>query len=433
MAHEPGHGSRRDFLRSAARTGAVLGGLVILGSTAKGAGKTLKVGLIGCGGRGRGALVDSVEAAKFLNEKASLGINHQVAGVADWFPQRALDAGKRFGVPAERCFGGPTGYQKLLETDVDIVLMAEAPAFRPIHLEAAIRAGKHVFIEKPVAIDPPGCRRVIEAGELAKSKGLCVVAGTEMRHVHRRRLTHQALTVEKAWGKLVAGRVAFAIAHMFHTQPINPKTADNLVGTWQDWVCLSGDHIVEQHVHNIDIANWFAGRPPVSAAGFGGRARRCAGTQYDFFSIDFDYGDGLHVHSMCRQVNGCWNWVGHDFVFEGGRTDSTQGPAPKESPIPEGLIEGPSEHHQEQIDTLWHVAKGIPLNQARDVAESSAAAVLGRTAAYTGRLITWREMMADPQAKPELYNLTLRPTAEEFEKGNVEIPQENVVPIPGTA
>jgi hypothetical protein len=154
---------------------------------------------------------------------------------------------------------------------------------------------------------------------------------------------------------------------------------------------------------------------------------------YDFFSIDYDYGDGVHIHSMCRQVNGCFNWVGHDLTYEKGRTNGSDYPKPQQSPIPADLPRAPASHHQEQVDTLYWVNKGQPLDEARAVAESSAAAVLGRISAYTGKQVLWDEMMVDPKGKPEIYNLALRPTAEDFEKGTVEIPKENVVAIPGAA
>jgi predicted dehydrogenase len=418
--------SRRRFVGATAAAGAAVAAPMIVGAADKGKGKRFKIGLIGCGGRGCGAVVDALEAGKIL------GFDVQLVALADYFKDRAIRAGKRFQVPENRCYGGPTSYRDLLETDAQIVLIAAAPLFRPLQLEAAIRAGKHAFIEKPVAVDPPGCRRVIAAGEEAKKKGLVITAGTEMRHDHSFRLTHQAVAVEKALGKLYGGRVSFCIASMFHTQPIHPRNADDLVRTWQNWVALSGDHLVEQHVHNIDIANWFCGRPPASAVGFGGRAQRRAGDMFDFFSIDYDYGDGVHIHSMCRQVNNCWNWVGHDFVYEKGRTNGSDYPKPRQSPIPADLPRGPANHHQEQIDTLYWVNKGRPLDEARAVAESTAAAVLGRISAYTGKQVFWEEMMVDPAKKPETYSLTLKPTAEDFESGAVEIPKENVVAIPGT-
>ncbi|MBM3474205.1 MAG: Gfo/Idh/MocA family oxidoreductase [Armatimonadetes bacterium] len=417
--------SRREFVHTAIGAGVGLGASALVGVHAQ-ANRTVKIGLIGCGGRGQGAAQGALDAAKVM------GLTVQIVAVADYFKDRAVGAGQRFGVPPERCFGGANGYKDLLQTDAEAVLMAEPPLFRPPHLEAAIAAGKHAFIEKPVAVDPPGCRRVIAAGEEAKRKGLVVISGTEMRHEWPYINTHQAVAVEGALGKLHGGRVSFCIGHMFRDRPIEPKTADDLVASWQNWLCLSGDHLVEQHVHNIDIANWFCGKPPVSAVGFGGRARRNAGDMYDFFSVDYDYGDGVHIHSMCRQVNGCWNWVGHDFVYEKGHTNGADGPAPQQSPIPADLPQGEASHIQEQIDLLYHITKGQPTDQARAVTESTATAVMGRIAAYTGQQVLWDEIMGDPNRKPELYNLTLKPTAEDFENGTVGIPQENVLPRAGS-
>jgi myo-inositol 2-dehydrogenase/D-chiro-inositol 1-dehydrogenase len=417
--------SRRDFVQTALGAGVALGAPSILGATAKGQGQVFKMGLIGCGGRGCGAAAGALEAGKIL------GFDVRFVAVADYFKERALRAGKELNVPPERCFGGPTCYQGLMETDAQIVLMATAPIFRPLHLEAAVKAGKHAFIEKPVAVDPPGCRRVIAAGAEAEKKGLVITAGTEMRHDFSHRKTHQAVVVEKALGRLYAGRIWFCIASMFSTSPINPKTPDDLVRTWQSWIALSGDHLVEQHVHNIDIANWFCGGPPVSAVGFGGRGQRVAGDMYDFFSVDYDYGDGVNIHSMCRQINGCWNRTGHDFVYEKGRTNGSDYPKPRQSPIPADLPQAPADHIQEQVDTLYYVSKGRPVNQAKAVAESTAAAVMGRISAYTGQQVTYKEMMEDPSINPTCYNLTLTPTAEDFDKGTVEIPPENVVPRPG--
>ena len=413
--------SRRDFMRGAAAAG----GLAILGATAKGAGKTFKVGLIGCGGRGNGALAQHVQAGK------TLGLNIQVVAAADYFKDRAERTGAKYGLPKERCFAGADAYRKLAATDAEIVLMATPPLFRPAHFAACVEAGKHVFIEKPIAVDPPGCRRVIALGEEAKKKGLVVVAGTNMRHEKRFIDTHQAVAVEGALGKLYAGRVSFCIRHMFWKSPINPTRPEDLVRSWQNWIALSGDHIVEQHVHNIDIANWFVGRPPVSAIGFGGRARRPAGDMYDFFSVDFDYGDGVHIHSVCRQVTGCWNWVGHDFVYDKGRTDGANKPTPKASPVPADLPQVRGGHSQEHVNLLYALTRGKPLNQARAVAEATAAAVMGREAAYTGKQVFWRDMMDDPEKRPDLYGLTLKPTADDFEKGTVGIPKEGVIPVPG--
>jgi predicted dehydrogenase len=411
---------RRDFVKAA--TAVALGFPTILVANQA---KTIRLALIGCGGRGRGALRDAHEAAKLL------GIEVKVVAFGDWFRDRALNAGKEYGVEPDRCFGGPTAYREVLGTEADIVLIATAPAFHPVFVEAAIKAGKHLFVEKPIAVDPVGCRRVIAAGKEAEQKGLVAVVGTQRRHDWNYRLTHQAVAVEGALGRLYAGRVGWCGGHAFATKPINPKTPDDLIRTWQNWSCLSGDHIVEQHIHNIDVANWFVGRPPVSAVGFGFRARRPAGNQYDFFSIDFDYGDGIHIHSMCRQISGCWNWVGEEFVYEKGRIGGAGFPNPKESPIPPDLPRAKSPYVQEHVDLLYNVLKGKPVNELQALAESTATAIMGRLSAYTGRMVTWEEIMGNPNKNPELYNLQMKPTPEDFERGTVEIPQENVIPIPG--
>ena len=420
--------SRRGFMRDAAVAGAAFCGLSAAGVTAApGRGdKSFKVGLIGCGGRGNGALRQHVDAGK------RLGLEIKVQATADYFKDRAERTGKGHGVPKERCFGGADCYRKLIDSGVDIVLTATPPLFRPAHFIACVEAGKHVFMEKPVAVDPPGCRAVIEAGEKAKSKGLVVVAGTNMRHERKYIDTHQAVATEGALGRLYGGRISFCMRHMFWKGPIKPKTADDLVRSWQNWIELSGDHLVEQHVHNIDIANWFVGRPPVGAVGFGGAARRPAGNMYDFFSVDFDYGEGVRIHSMCRQINDCFNWVGQELVYAKGTTNGSDRPQPKRSPIPADLPQVPGGHLQEHLNLLYHQTRGKPLNQARAVAEATAAAVLGRTAAYTGKAVTWADMMGKSTKDPGLYNMKVSPAAEDFENGTVRIPKEGVVPVPGS-
>jgi len=419
--------SRRDFMRGAA----AVGGLTLLGATARGAGKAIKVGLIGCGGRGNGALAQHVNAAKILNDTLSLGIDIQVVATADWFKGKAEGTGKRYGVPKDRCFGGALAYQKLIDAGPDIVLMATSPNFRPVHCLAAAKAGKHVFMEKPVGVDPPGCRTVIEAGEVAAKNGTFIVAGTQRRHQQNYLDSAQACVVEKKMGRLLAGRVAWCMGWIGWSarNPIKPKTPGDMVRTWPNWVALCGDHIVEQHVHNLDVANWRVGHPPRSCAGFGGSFHREAGDMYDFFSLDLDYGDGIHIHSMARQMNGCWNWVGEEFVYEKGVTGGSSGPKPDTSPVPAEIPQKTKEgrgfggHQQEHINFLYHLVKGKKVfNEARNVAEATAVAVMGRISAYTGQLVRWDDMMKNPKKNPKLYNLTLKPTAKDFETGDVELP-----------
>ncbi len=388
--------------------------------------KKLKVALIGCGGRGNGALENHMEAVKVINDQLSLGLEVQVVATADFFKRSAENAGKKYGVPANQCFDGPTAYQKAIAAGPDIILTAAPPVFRPVHFETAIKAGKHVFFEKPVAVDPPGVRRVIAAGEEAKKKGLSVVAGTQRRH-SRGYNERWAAIKQGLHGRIMGGRVAWSMGKIFGNSPIKPKNPGDLAGggRWQLWVEMSGDHICEQHVHNIDVANWFLDSHPVSAGGFGWRARRIAGNMYDFFSVDFEYPHNVHIHSMCRQVGGCWNWVGEDFTYEKG------GGKPESVPY-DGLPRKGNDYVDEHIHLLLSIlGEKIkePINEARNVAWATGAAILGREAAYSGDRISWADMYEKQGSK--WYNLRLRPQPEDFETGNLVYPKDGDIRIPG--
>jgi predicted dehydrogenase len=193
---------------------------------------------------------------------------------------------------------------------------------------------------------------------------------------------------------------------------------------------MSGDHIVEQHVHNIDVANWFLGRPPVLALGFGGRARRQGGNQYDFFSIDLDYGEDVIVHSMCRQVNKCYNQISEQFVGTEGSVLGGGKLVGKQVAVPEFEEKGNNPYVQEHCDLIKSIRAGKPLNEARNLAESTTVAIMGRISAYTGQIVRWSDLTTNE--KSPLYNLTLKPTALDFEQGTVVAPPE-VIPIPGEA
>lgn len=388
--------------------------------------RKLNVGLIGCGGRGTGALRQCIEASKLV------GAEIEVIATADLFKEKALKAGKAHGVPEAHCFDGFDGYRKVLGLPVDLVLLATSPNFRPVHLEAAVAAGKHVFMEKPVAVDPPGVRRVIAAGEAARQKGLSIVAGTQRRHQEGYLKIARALQ-DGLIGNIVGGRISWC-DHAFWHRARNPGEDDAryLVRNWLNFTEMSGDHIVEQHVHNIDVTNWLLGRPPVSAVGFGGRARRKTGNQFDFFSIDFDYGNDVHIHSMCRQVSGCYQGVMEQYVgtkgttFGGGNMRSYAG---KKFDLPGIKMIHDDPYVQEHADLLNSILKNTGLNEAHNVAQSTLAGIMGRIAAYTGQLVRWSDL-AEHTDSP-LYNLTLSPAADDFEKGAVTAPQDDVIPIPG--
>lgn len=279
--------------------------------------ETIKAALIGCGARGKGALQD------FKNAAAHLGIQVEITALADFFLFNAKDAAKQFAVSEELCLEGADSYKKAIATNADVVLLVTPPIFRPTHFVAAVKAGKHVFMEKPVAVDPVGARRIMEAGEIAKQKKLVVVAGTQRRHQDSYLNTYHAIQ-KNAIGEIRGGQVfwctgAFPKMH----RESDENDASYLIRNWGNFVQMSGDHIVEQHVHNIDVANWFIGRPPVSAIGFGGRARRQTGNQFDFFSVDFDYGQGVNIHSMCRQIDGTYQRTSEFFTGTDGATWGT--------------------------------------------------------------------------------------------------------------
>jgi myo-inositol 2-dehydrogenase / D-chiro-inositol 1-dehydrogenase len=419
---EKGLASRRDFMKTAMAAGgiAALGATPLIGQEKK----SFKIGLIGCGGRGTGALGNCLDAGK------ALGVELEVVGLADAFEDKARRIANNHKIPKNNVFIGFDAYKKLLETDVEIVLMATPPAFRPIHLAAAVEAGKHVFFEKPVAVDPPGVRKVMAAGEMAKKKGLSLVAGTQRRHNRGYRETKRALD-EGAIGKIRGGAVYWCGGALWKA-PKRPEWSDAeyMIRNWVSFAEMSGDHIVEQHVHNLDIMNWYMGGPPLSALGFGMRARRKTGDQFDFFSIDFEYPDGVHIHSMCRQIDGTDGDVSEHLVGEKGVAPFL--PAKDKKVYPEGCPENRDDYVQEHIDLLWSIMKKEPINEAHNVATSTGIAIMGRIAAYSGKHIRWKDLM-DQSGKSEIYNLTMKPSAEDFEKGDVKAPQDEVCPLPGKA
>jgi predicted dehydrogenase len=418
---------RRKFIKNVVAAGAVVSALPLFNVRAQNAGRKFKIGLVGCGGRGNGAVENHLEAAK------TLGLEVEVYTVADFFPDRANDTAKKYNIPADRVFTGATGYRQLVALPIDIVLLATPPAFRPTHLEAALNAGKHLFIEKPVAVDPVGARKVMELGEVAKQKGLSVVAGTQRRH-QGNYLRNQFAVANGAIGKIVGGTVTWCGGALWFKERASGESDDSyMVRNWTSFSEMSGDHIVEQHIHNLDVANWFIGHPPESALGFGGRARRKTGNQFDFFSLDLNYGESCHIHSMCRQINGTYGGVDEFFhgtegtTYGGGKMQSAklaQLSVPEFKTHENGQV-------QEHIDLLNGIVNNQPLNTARTVAESTLTAIMGRIACYTGQLVRWSDLTTNPQSP--WYNLALAPSPADFENGKVVAPQDNVWPIPGEA
>lgn len=414
--------NRRSFLGNSTLAGAtVLAGSAFAQNTAGGS-KKLKCVIIGCGGRGTGAVKNFLEACKIV------GVQGELVATADAFKAKSEKLGKAYGLDASKCFSGFDAYKKAIAEDCDYVLMATPPNFRPLHFDAAVEAGKHCFIEKPVAVDPVGCRQVIATGEKAKAKGLAVVCGTQRRH-SANYLLNKARIDAGAIGEIKGGVVQWnGRVPWVRKRESGQSDADYLANNWLNFVEMSGDHIVEQHVHNLDVAIWYLGRLPTSAIGFGGRARRVSGNSFDFFSVDYDFGDDVHIHSQCRQIHDCYNRVGemftgtHGVCLGGGKLTG------KEVNVPEIKVDTKNGQTQEHVDMIRSVIAGKPLNEAKQIADSTAVAIMGRIACFTGKLVTFRDLME--REGSDFYNLTCGPTAADFEKGAVTAPAEEAV-LPG--
>ncbi len=388
--------SRRDFIK-------VTSAAAMLGSTgkifAKGSDK-LRVGIIGCGGRGTGAAWDCVNSS----------INVEIYAMADMFKEQLNKSLRRLSegdfndsrrptplfdsmdITPERCFVGFDAYKKLIATDIDIVILAGPPAFRPMHLKAAIEAGKHVFMEKPVAVDPVGVRSVLESTELAKQKGLAIVAGTQRRHQ-----AHYCDIIKRIHngdiGEILAGQCYYNTYIDGRTYQPTPEMSqmEQQLRNWYYYTWLSGDHIVEQHVHNLDIINWAIGSHPVKCTGIGGRQVRTEskyGNIYDHFTVEYEYPNDVRVMGMCRQIPGCSMNVGERLTGSKGNanisTGSITGPKSYSCKGP-----NPDPYIQEHTDLIDSIRNGTPLNEGKQVAESTLTAIMGRMSAYTGRTLKW--------------------------------------------
>lgn len=417
---------RRDFVKTAAIAGAAVSSFNILGAQSAGGINTskIKVGLIGCGGRGLGALKNFHDAAKIL------GIEVEVVAVADAFKDKVRGAVERFELDASKGHYGFDAYHKVANSDAEVVLMATPPNFRPVHFEACVNAGKHCFIEKPVAVDPVGARKVIAVGELAKQKGLTVVAGTQRRH--QQNYQEMIAKVEAgAIGEVVGASIFWNMGTLWTvSRKPGMSNAEFLARNWLNFTEMSGDHICEQHVHQLDVTNWVMGRPPKAFIGYGSCARReiAGGNQFDFFSVDMDYGDGISIHSQCRQIAGCYNRVGEGFRGSEGYTNGVK-VSGKDVSIAPVSVDHSSGLVQEHVDLIRSArGQGEPLNRARIVADATMCAIGGRIAAYTGKLVRWVDLTVN--AKSPFYDLSLSPAALDFEKGDVEMPNEVPV-VPG--
>jgi predicted dehydrogenase len=409
--------SRRDFLKTtAAFSVAAFGAQNVLFAQGQ---EKIRVGLIGCGGRGTGAAEDCLNAERSV----------ELTAMADLFQNKLDDCllrlkGKfpdRVTATKETCFVGFDAYQKLCSSgSVDVVIEATPPHFRPSHLKAAIEAGKHIFMEKPAGVDPVGIRSVIASSELAGKKGLSIVAGTQRRHqkhyieIIKRIHDGDIGEIKAAYGFWNGGDMLGYWQIVPHD---NISDMEWQCRNWPWFVWTSGDHIVEQHVHNLDVINWVLKGHPVSAMGMGGRQVRTFGNMYDHFAVEFEYPNKVVAESMCRQISGCTDRVSELFIGTKGRAYLDGGTAYIEGEKAykyEG--EDPNPYVQEHKDLINAIKTGKPINEGKQVAESTMVAIMGRISTYTGRQLNWDWAMNSSKldltpARYEFGDLPVEPVA----------------------
>lgn len=374
-------------------------------------GKPLKAGLIGCGGRGTGAAINFLDA----------GPNLEIVALGDVFQDKIdqcreeLKAKKGVELPDDKCFVGFDNYEKVIDSGVDIILLCTPPHFRPIHLEAAVNARKHVFMEKPCAVDPVGARSVMVSAKRAEQMGLCIVSGT-IRRVQKDFMETQRRVVNGEIGEITSAHIIRNGGSLWY-RTRNPQWSDMeyMLRNWYNFCWLSGDHIVEQFIHEIDVMNWHVGKIPVKAIGWGGRQRRVTGDIYDFFSIEYLYDNGMHTHCAARQISGCSNLTKQLITGTKGFADAKgtiydlQGnvvweyPKPKEDdPDPTWKVTNP--FVQEHINLVTAIRTGNVINDAEAHVNSTLITIMGRMSAYTGKDVTWEEMMnSDLYLGPKTY------------------------------
>ncbi|MSU56643.1 MAG: twin-arginine translocation signal domain-containing protein [Pedosphaera sp.] len=403
--------TRRNFLKTSAAAGAVLSAPAILSGRlfAGENSETLRVGLIGCGGRGSGAADQALNADKnvvlvALGDAFEEKINGSLAALQKAHPGRVK-------VTPEKCFVGLDAYQKVIESGVDVVLLASPPGFRPVHLQAAVAAGKHIFCEKPMATDAPGVRSVIESGKLAKEKKLSLVAGFCWRYEAARREFYQRIHAG-AIGEIRAVHANYFAGPVKPMPPAAKRPAgmgdlEWQVRNWYNFVWLSGDGLVEQAVHSVDKIAWaMKDTSPLKALAVGGRnSPNHEGNIYDHIFVTYEFPNDVRAFMGQRQLSNAHGEVS-DYILGTSGTAKITGAA---GPVIHGKeawrYRGPNpvDMYQQEHDELFaSIRKGEPINDSTRMVNSTMMAIMGRMAAYTGQEVTWEEAFnSEEQLVPE--------------------------------
>lgn len=426
VENTPSQPHRRRFLKDAsaiAAAGAV-GATLLNSRMAHAAGSDeIKYALIGCGGRGMEAAVNAANAGK----------NAKLVAIADVFPDRVDYAksalkqplGEQFKVKDDQVFSGLDAYKQVMATNCDMVLLCTTPHFRPMHLKAAIEAGKHVFCEKPVAVDAPGIRSVLETTKLAEEKRLNLVSGLCWRYDLGVRETIKRVQ-DGAIGDIVSMQENYLTGTLWHRDPKPGQVwseMENQIRNWLYYTWLSGDHNVEQHIHSLDKALWLMGdEPPAFCYGLGGRQVRTDaqwGNIYDHFAVVYEWANGVRCHAYTRQQANCYSET-EDYVY------GTKGKASILAHTVNGerVFTGnkPSMYLVEHQELNKAISDGKLINNGKYMSYSTMLAIMGRMACYTGERITWEQAMNSQQSL----------TPESYDWGPVKLPESaTAVAMPG--
>ena len=387
--------SRRDFIKKSSLLvagGAVTGNLSVARGAHAFGDDTIKIGLIGCGGRGTGAASQAMNTA---------GPTRLVA-MTDAFEDRLQASlrglksqhGDKVDVPQDQQFTGFEGYKHVLECDIDLVIMATPPGFRPLHFEAAVEANKHIFMEKPVAADAPGVRRVLAANAIAREKNLAVAVGLQRHHESAYRETISRLQ-DGAIGDINLTRVYWNGGGVWvRPRQKGQSELEYQMRNWYYFNWLCGDHIVEQHIHNLDVTNWLKDAYPIEAQGQGGREVRTGidhGEIFDHHFVEFTYADGSKMFSQCRHIRNCWNSVSEHAHGSQGTANISgakifDADGKRVWAYGKG---GRGGHQQEHHDLFAQLRRGELPNEGDYGAKSTMTAILGRMATYSGKNIRW--------------------------------------------
>ncbi len=407
--------TRRNFLVGSAAAAATLAAPNVF-AVHQGSAK-LRVGLIGCGGRGSGAIRDCIAADPGVELYAMADVFQDhldgcLAGMTKDHPTKTN--------VGDRKFVGFDGYKNVIASGVDVVILTTPPAFRPVHFPAAVEAGKHVFMEKPVAVDGPGVRAVMEAAKKAKTKSLTVVAGTQRRHDPAYNECIKRIK-DGQMGDIVAMNCYWNQGGLWmHQRQEAWSDMEWQLRNWLYFTWLSGDHICEQHIHNMDVCNWAMGSHPVKAMSLAGRQVRtdpAYGHVFDHFATEYTYENGVRMISMCRQIDGCASNVSEYIVGTKGNSDANTRIKGENAWRWDGG-DRPNPYVEEHKRLVKSIRGNEAFNEGVQVAESTCTAILGRMSAYTGLEVTWEQAL----------NSTVSLMPAHLEMGKIGVPD---VAVPG--